>query len=47
MNLFYAAYIAQPVFQLTAEESKHIVKVLRMKTGDDILFTDETLMFKF
>ncbi len=39
-NLFYAPDIASPVFQLPAEESKHIVKVLRMKAGDNILFTD-------
>ncbi len=39
-NLFYAPDITLPVFQLTAEESKHIVKVLRMRAGDDILFTD-------
>ena len=38
-NLFYAPDIEPPVFQLTTEESKHIVKVLRMKAGDDILFT--------
>ena len=40
MNLFYAPTITPPVFQLPAEESKHIVKVLRMKTGDPIFFTD-------
>ncbi len=39
-SLFYASDIVPPVFQLSAEESKHIVKVLRMKVGDDILFTD-------
>jgi 16S rRNA (uracil1498-N3)-methyltransferase len=39
-NLFYAPDITPPVFQLSAEESKHIVKVLRMKAGDDILFTN-------
>ncbi len=39
-NFFYAPDIAPPVFQLSAEESKHIVKVLRMKAGDNILFTD-------
>lgn len=39
-NLFYASDIVPPVFQLSAEESKHIVKVLRMKTGDNILFTN-------
>ena len=40
MNLFYAPDIIPPVFQLNAEESKHIIKVLRMKRGDDIHFTD-------
>jgi len=40
MNLFYAAEINPPVFQLEAEESKHIIKVLRMKVGDNIFFTD-------
>lgn len=39
-NLFYAPGIAPPAFLLSKEESKHIVKVLRMKTGDDILFSD-------
>jgi 16S rRNA (uracil1498-N3)-methyltransferase len=40
MNLFYAPDITLPVFQLNAEESKHIIKVLRMKAGDPIFFTD-------
>ena len=40
MNLFYARDIVLPVFQLNAEESKHLVKVLRMKTGDPVFFTD-------
>ena len=40
MNLFYAPDIKPPVFQLNAEESKHIIKVFRMKKGDDIHFTD-------
>jgi len=39
-NFFYAPDITPPVFQLSKEESKHIVKVLRMKTGDKIHFTD-------
>lgn len=39
-NLFYAPGITLPVFQLSTEESKHLVKVLRMKAGDEILFTD-------
>jgi len=40
MNLFYAPDITPPVFQLNAEESKHIIKVLRMKQGDTVHFTD-------
>ena len=40
MNLFYAPGIKPPVFQLNAEESKHIIKVFRMKKGDEIYFTD-------
>jgi len=40
MNLFYASEITPPVFQLNAEESKHITRVLRMKAGDKIHFTD-------
>ena len=40
MNLFYTPDIAPPVFQLSPEESKHMVKVLRMKAGDPVFFTD-------
>ena len=40
INLFYAPHIDFPAFQLSPDESKHIVKVLRMKVGDKILFTD-------
>ncbi len=40
MNLFYAPDITFPLFQLSSEESKHIIKVMRMKAGDSILFTD-------
>ena len=40
MNLFYAPDITPPVFRLNSEESKHIIKVLRMKRGDAIHFTD-------
>jgi 16S rRNA (uracil1498-N3)-methyltransferase len=40
MNLFYTPHITSPFFQLGAEESKHIVRVLRMKAGDAIFFTD-------
>ncbi|MCF6170356.1 MAG: 16S rRNA (uracil(1498)-N(3))-methyltransferase [Bacteroidales bacterium] len=40
MNLFYEAELSGESFTLSAGESKHIVRVLRMKAGDDILFTD-------
>ncbi len=40
MNLFYATNIRSPHFILNAEESKHIIKVLRMKINDSIFFTD-------
>lgn len=47
MNLFYAPEIAPPVFQLNAEESKHIIRVLKMKKGDDIRFTNGKGMMYF
>lgn len=40
MNLFYAPDINDDFFSLNTEESKHIVRVLRMKQGDTIRFTD-------
>lgn len=40
MNLFYSPDIIEPVTKLTAEESKHIVRVLRKKVGDTIFFTN-------
>jgi 16S rRNA (uracil1498-N3)-methyltransferase len=40
MNLFFAPDIKEGFYQLPEEESKHIVRVLRMKTGDSIFLTD-------
>ena len=40
MNLFYAAEINGQFYDLDKEESKHIIRVLRKKTGDTIHFTD-------
>lgn len=40
MNLFYAPDINGNSYLLNAEESKHIVRVLRMKTGDTVHLTD-------
>jgi 16S rRNA (uracil1498-N3)-methyltransferase len=40
MNLFFAPDIKEGLFHLPDEESKHIVRVLRMKTGDSIFLTD-------
>ena len=40
MNLFFAPDIREGSYQLPEEESKHIVKVLRMKAGDSIFLTD-------
>ncbi len=40
INLFFVPEILSPVFQLPAEESKHIVKVLRMKINDKIQVTN-------
>ncbi len=40
MNLFYAHEIHQPDFVLDVAESKHLLKVLRMKDGDTVHFTD-------
>lgn len=39
-NLYYAPEINLPVFQLNADESKHLIRVLKMKTGDFLQFTD-------
>jgi 16S rRNA (uracil1498-N3)-methyltransferase len=40
MNLFFAPDIKEGFYQLPEEESKHIIRVLRMKTGDSIFLTD-------
>lgn len=40
MNLFYSENISEPVTTLSEEESKHIIRVLRKKTGDNVYFTD-------
>lgn len=40
MNLFYLPGATEGEVQLTAEESAHCVRVLRMKAGDEVLFTD-------
>ena len=39
-NLFYASDITLPYYQLTEEESKHLIRVLRKQTGDEVFFTD-------
>ncbi|MBT0811674.1 16S rRNA (uracil(1498)-N(3))-methyltransferase [Litoribacter ruber] len=40
MQLFYHPELTSPTFQLPGEESKHLIKVLRKKVGDQIHFTD-------
>ncbi|WP_143961433.1 RsmE family RNA methyltransferase [Litoribacter populi] len=40
MQLFYHPELLSNTFQLSGEESKHLIKVLRKKTGDKIHFTD-------
>lgn len=40
MNLFYAPDITSESFRLNREESKHLIKVLRMQKGDKVLFTN-------
>ena len=40
MNLFYAPDISGDQFTLASDESKHLIRVLRMKSGDKITFTD-------
>lgn len=40
MNLFYSTGIEGDTFTLNSEESRHIVRVLRMKDGDLVRFTD-------
>ena len=40
MQLFYAPDITLPEYTLTEEESRHAIKVLRLKTGDTLHITD-------
>ena len=40
MQLFYAPEISLPRYTLTEEESKHCIRVLRMKCGDELHITD-------
>ncbi len=40
MNLFYAPEISGHAHTLSPEESKHLLRVLRMKTGDAVMLTD-------
>ena len=40
MQLFYAPDITLPEYTLTEEESRHAIKVLRLKTGDTMHITD-------
>ncbi len=40
MQLFYAPDVNPPYYTLCEEESKHCVRVLRLKTGDEIHITD-------
>lgn len=40
MNLFYQPLIGQGIHYLNEEESRHCIKVLRKKTGDQLLITD-------
>lgn len=40
MQLFYAPEITLPIYTLDEEESKHCVKVLRMRPGDELHITD-------
>ncbi len=47
MNLFYSTEINSETIHITLseEESSHAIRVLRMKTGDKIFFTDGKGMF--
>lgn len=40
MNLFYQPKIGEGVLYLDIEESRHVIKVLRMGKGDELLLTD-------
>ena len=40
MHLFYTPNIAADIFTLDEQESKHCIRVLRLKIGDEITLTD-------
>ena len=40
MNLFYAPDIKGDTWKLSEEESRHVLKVLRLQTGDRLYLTD-------
>ena len=40
MQLFYAPEISLPKYTLSEEESKHCIRVLRMRCGDELHITD-------
>lgn len=40
MHIFYSPQIVGKEYTLPEEESKHCIKVLRMKTGDEVFLTD-------
>ena len=40
MNLYYAPDISGDLYTMSAEESKHLVRVMRMKISDKVRFTD-------
>ena len=46
-NLFYQPGLAEGVRFLEAEESRHLVRVLRMKAGDEVTITDGKGYFYF
>jgi len=45
VNLFYQPLLAQGILRLDADESRHVVKVLRKKQGDRISLTDGSGFF--
>ena len=40
MQLFYAPDVTLPLYTLNEEESKHCVRVLRLREGDTLHLTD-------
>ena len=40
MQLFYAPEVSLPCYTLAEEESKHCIRVLRMRVGDELHLTD-------